>query len=102
MSAVPISSRAAGPVGRATHRATHDTAWVRWTLTGLALLFVACFLVLPLAAVFTEALRRGVGAYFSASAAASTVVRGKTPAAWQDRNRAPAPAAGDEGYNLGS
>jgi sulfate transport system permease protein len=41
---------------------------VRWTLTGIALLFLACFLALPLAAVFAEALRRGIGAYFSAFA----------------------------------
>jgi len=68
MPAASISSLAARPAGAATHRATHDAAWVRWTLTGLALLFVAFFLVLPLVAVFTEALRRGVGAYFSALA----------------------------------
>ena len=30
----------------------------------IALTFVACFLVLPLVAVFTEALRKGFGAYF--------------------------------------
>lgn len=54
------SSHPAGP------RATHDPKWVRWTLTGIALLFLACFLALPLAAVFAEALRRGVGAYFAA------------------------------------
>ena len=53
------------PAG-ATPRATHDPAWVRWTLTAVALLFLLFFLVLPLAAVFTEALRRGVGAYFAA------------------------------------
>jgi sulfate/thiosulfate transport system permease protein len=47
-------------------RATNDPAWVRWTLTAVALLFLACFLLLPLAAVFTEALRRGLGAYFAA------------------------------------
>ena len=52
----------------AVQRATHDPKWVRWTLTGIALLFLACFLALPLAAVFAEALRRGVGAYFSAFA----------------------------------
>ena len=49
-------------------RATNDPAWVRWTLTGVALLFLLFFLVLPLAAVFTEAFRRGVGAYFAAFA----------------------------------
>ncbi len=52
----------------AVQRATHDPKWVRWTLTAIALLFLACFLALPLAAVFAEALRRGFGAYFSAFA----------------------------------
>jgi sulfate/thiosulfate transport system permease protein len=52
----------------AATRAMHDPAWVRWTLTTVALVFLACFLVLPLAAVFAEALRRGVGAYFAAFA----------------------------------
>jgi sulfate transport system permease protein len=47
-------------------RATQDPRWVRWTLTGIALLFLAFFLVLPLAAVFGEALRKGIGAYFAA------------------------------------
>jgi sulfate transport system permease protein len=57
-----LSTHAA--VAKPAHRATQDAAWVRWTLTAIALLFLACFLVLPLAAVFTEAFRRGVGAYF--------------------------------------
>ncbi len=48
----------------ASHRATHDRAWVRWTLTLAALLFLGLFLFVPLAAVFTEALRRGFGPYF--------------------------------------
>ena len=47
-------------------RATQDPRWVRWLLTGIALLFLAFFLVLPLVAVFGEALRRGVGAYLAA------------------------------------
>jgi sulfate transport system permease protein len=49
-------------------RATQDPLWVRWALTGVALLFLAFFLVLPLAAVFAEAFRRGVGAYFASFA----------------------------------
>lgn len=49
-------------------RAHHDARWFRWTLTGVALLFLAFFLVLPLTAVFTEALRKGVKAYFAAFA----------------------------------
>ncbi len=45
---------------------TTEARWVRWTLTGVALAFLLLFLVLPLAAVFAEALRKGVGAYFTA------------------------------------
>ncbi len=47
-------------------RATQDPRWVRWLLTGTALVFLAFFLLLPLVAVFGEALRRGLGAYFAA------------------------------------
>ncbi len=47
-------------------RATQDPAWVRWLLTAAALIFLGFFLLLPLAAVFTEGLRRGLGAYFTA------------------------------------
>ena len=43
-----------------------EAAWVRYSLIGTALLFMFLFLVLPLAAVFTEALRKGFGAYFEA------------------------------------
>ena len=39
--------------------------WVRRLLITLALLFVVLFLVLPLAAVFTEALRKGLAAYLT-------------------------------------
>jgi len=47
-------------------RAVRDPAWARWALTGLALVFLAFFLLLPLAVVFTEALRRGIGVYLDA------------------------------------
>ncbi len=61
----------AGAVSRvnrpqAARRVPRDPAWVRWTLTAIALLFLGLFLFLPLAAVFTEALRRGFGPYFAA------------------------------------
>lgn len=46
--------------------ATKDAVWVRWLLTAIALAFLTFFLLLPLAVVFTEALRKGLGAYFSA------------------------------------
>jgi sulfate/thiosulfate transport system permease protein len=42
---------------------TTEAPWVRYTLVAIALLFLLLFLVLPLAAVFTEALRKGFGAY---------------------------------------
>ena len=45
---------------------TSESPWVRRTLIGLALGFMALFLVLPVAAVFAEALRKGWEAYFSA------------------------------------
>ncbi len=51
---------------RAANLATTEAAWVRYSLLGLALLFVVLFLILPLAAVFTEALRKGFGAYLAA------------------------------------
>lgn len=52
--------------GTRIERAVNDPAWVRWTLTGIALLFLGLFLFVPLAAVFTEALRRGFKVYFAA------------------------------------
>ena len=49
-----------------TAHSTGEPAWLRRTLIGVALLFVGLFLVLPLAAVFTEALRKGAHAFFEA------------------------------------
>ena len=51
---------------RTAQRGTTESAWVRYTLTALALAFMALFLVLPLAAVATEALRNGWDAYWEA------------------------------------
>ena len=42
---------------------TTEAPWLRRTLIGIALAFLLLFLVAPLAAVFTEALRKGLGAY---------------------------------------
>ena len=47
-------------------RATGESALARWTLIGIALAFLGVFLLLPLAAVIFEALRKGLGAYFAA------------------------------------
>jgi sulfate transport system permease protein len=43
-----------------------ETRWLRYTLTAVALAFLALFLILPLVVVFTEALRVGLAPYFSA------------------------------------
>ena len=51
---------------RRARAGTTEPAWVKVTLIALALAFVLLFLVLPLAAVFTEALRKGADAYWEA------------------------------------
>ena len=50
----------------AKNRATSESAAVRYSLITVTLLFLSLFLFVPLAAVFTEALRKGAGVYFSA------------------------------------
>ena len=61
-------SGSANPSRRAAPRriSTTEAPWVRYLLIGIALAFVLLFLVLPLAAVFTEALRKGLDAYLEA------------------------------------
>jgi sulfate transport system permease protein len=46
--------------------ATREASWVRYALLTVSLAFFAVFLLLPLAAVFAEALRKGWAVYFSA------------------------------------
>lgn len=53
--------------------ATREAAWVRYTLLALGLGFFALFLLLPLAAVFTEALRKGWEVYVASLVEADTV-----------------------------
>ena len=43
-----------------------EPAWIRYTLITISLLFIVLFLVLPLAVVFTEALRKGSDTYWLA------------------------------------
>jgi sulfate transport system permease protein len=50
----------------ARRRATAEPALFRWLLIGIALAFLALFLVAPLAAVFTQAFRKGFQAYIAA------------------------------------
>jgi sulfate/thiosulfate transport system permease protein len=46
--------------------ATTEPWWLRWLLTGTALVFLVVFLVVPLAAVFAQALEKGWAAYWAA------------------------------------
>ena len=46
--------------------ATREVRWVKWTILSLGLAFFALFLVLPLVAVFAQALRKGFDVYFAA------------------------------------
>ena len=70
-SALPTGTPATTTTGRHTpprRRAkagTTEARWVQWLLIGVALVFLLLFLVLPLAAVFTEALRKGLDAYLA-------------------------------------
>jgi sulfate transport system permease protein len=46
-------------------RATQEPAWVRWLLISVALGWLGLFLFVPLAAIFTEALRKGLEVYWA-------------------------------------
>jgi len=45
---------------------TTESPWIQAALIAVALVFIILFLVLPLAAVFAEALRKGLGVYWHA------------------------------------
>lgn len=61
-----LNTSANALTAKAQRAGTTEPAWVRWSLIALALCFMFLFLVLPLAAVFTEALRKGVDVYWQA------------------------------------
>ena len=50
----------------AANHATSEAKWVRYILIAITLSFLSLFLFIPLAAVFTEALRKGFDTYFAA------------------------------------
>jgi sulfate transport system permease protein len=62
--APPVAGRSVSP--RTALAATAEPAWVRRTLIGLALTFLAFFLFVPLAAIFFEAFKKGWEVYFAA------------------------------------
>jgi len=64
IAALPATRAAIAP--RTALAATAEPAWVRRTLIGVALAFLAFFLFVPLAAVFFEAFKKGWGVYLAA------------------------------------
>jgi len=50
----------------AAHAPGEEPAWIRRTLIGTALSFLTVFLFVPLAFVFAEALKKGMGVYWAA------------------------------------
>ncbi len=55
-----------------TKATTHESTWVRWSLIAVALIYVAAFLIIPLAAVFSQALAKGFWIYWQALAEPET------------------------------
>ena len=63
---VPRNAASAAVAPRHLPSATTEPAWVKWTLIGIALAFLTLFLFVPLAIVFAEAFKKGVGVYLAA------------------------------------
>jgi sulfate/thiosulfate transport system permease protein len=59
-------SRPATTAPRAVTRATGESRAVRYTLIGIALVFLALVLLLPLVLVFVQAFAKGLPAYWEA------------------------------------
>jgi sulfate transport system permease protein len=53
------------PAATPVRQAIAPPTWVKWSMITITLVFLGFFLVVPLAAVFTEALRKGFGAYLA-------------------------------------
>jgi sulfate/thiosulfate transport system permease protein len=65
MSAEAVLERPRGTPASVVRKAQQDPAWVRWGLTSLALLVLAVLVVIPVVNIFVEALRGGVGVYWT-------------------------------------
>ncbi|HET6371668.1 MAG TPA: sulfate ABC transporter permease subunit CysW [Candidatus Polarisedimenticolia bacterium] len=64
-----MSGETGAPEGKGIHASSRfltEPPVVRWTLTGIALVFLAAFLVVPLLAVFAGAFSQGVRVYLAA------------------------------------
>jgi len=64
--ALPTTASIAATAPRNVRAATTEPAWVKWLLIGVALAFLTLFLFVPLAVVFVEAFKKGVGVYLAA------------------------------------
>ena len=64
--ALPLPAKPAGVAPRSIRSATSEPVWVKWTLIGVALAFLAFFLFVPLAIVFAEAFKKGWDVYLAA------------------------------------
>src|ERR1700690_4418965 len=62
---LPLSARSLSPNRRVATAATGESVAVRWTLIGVAVFFLALFIFLPLAIVFSQAFAKGVGVYWA-------------------------------------
>jgi sulfate transport system permease protein len=66
LAATPSGDARHGASRFQTNSATRDPAWIKLLILGVSLGFFALFLLMPLVAVFVEALRRGWQLYLSA------------------------------------
>ncbi len=62
--AATLAARGVFSTRNESTRAVTESPAVRWTLTGIALLFLGVFIFMPLAVVFVEALRKGFSVYW--------------------------------------
>lgn len=62
----PQATRSSADVAARWRRATEEPAWLRWTLVGIALLFLALMLLLPLAVVLYGAFEQGLQVWAAA------------------------------------
>jgi len=63
---IPLTTRGVPNRPYAAATAVSEPPAVRWTLTGIAVIFLGAFLFLPLAVVFKTAFEKGMRAYFDA------------------------------------
>ena len=61
----PKSSIVTTDLANRLRLATEESRWVRYLLIGISLAFLVVILFVPLAAMFAEALRNGLSAYFA-------------------------------------